>query len=269
MSNLSEFLSITKSKVGCGYVFGAQGQIMTQALWDSTYKYNYDADEREKYYALAKQWFGKQCFDCSGLIIWTLQQLKLLTVSQDYIAHNIYHKLCTAITEADLVAGDLCFHKQDSGNISHVGIYIGNDQVLHARGTAYGVVVTGMLDTFNLFGRLTLIQPVWVGWEEIINMVSDSASSWIAAINAVVNAANATGDMGAMECFKYLKTFIEKVYNNRSGSDQNDWTVIVKEMTSSPVMWEIGINAALQTANAGVFAQLKFLPQLITKIYNS
>lgn len=266
---LKDFLTIIKSKLGCGYVLGSQGETMTQALWDNTFKYNYEVAERDKFYKLAKQWFSKQCFDCSGLIIWTLQQMGLLKKSQDYIAHNIYHVLCTDVKKADLVAGDLCFHKQDSGNISHVGIYIGNNQVLHARGTAYGVVITGLLSTFNTFGKLKLLKQEWIGWQEILQKTTAMPAEWTATITAVINAANAAGSMESLEIFKFVGAFIEKIYNNRCGDTIKDWKEIVYKMTSSPEAWETGIKAAMVSANAGAFKQLKYLPELIVKIYNS
>jgi Cell wall-associated hydrolases (invasion-associated proteins) len=269
MANLNDFLSLAKTKVGCGYVLGAQGQIMTQALWDSVYKYNYETAKRSEFYSLAKQWFGKQCFDCSGLIVWTLQQLGLLTRSQDYIAHNIYHKLCKAVNKPELVAGDLCFHQESNGQITHVGIYIGNNQVLHARGTAYGVVITSLFSTFNVFGKLNLLKQEWIGWKDVLQKVAVPPEDWVKSATAIINAANAEGSMGSLEIFKFMGSFIEKIYNNRGNEPINDWKEIVYKMTSSPDAWDAGINAALASANAGAFVQLKFLPELIIKIYNS
>lgn len=160
MYSIDTFINIIKSKapvngkVICGYVLGAQGQIMTKEIIEQLIKWT--GGDRSKYYFngySAEDWIGYQCFDCSGLIIWTLQQMDILKPNEDYTAHNIYVHLCIPINKSELKAGDLCFVK-DGNKITHVGVYIGNGQVVHARGTKYGVVTTEILPYFNVFGRL-------------------------------------------------------------------------------------------------------------------
>ena len=154
MPNINGFVTIINSKIGCGYVLGSQGQIMSEKLLN-VLKYNYSLASREANYNVALKWIGKQCFDCSGLIIWTLQQLNILKSTEDYVAHDIYYKLCEPVNKADLIAGDLCFvYDKSKKKIVHVGVYVGNSQVVHARGTSYGVVKTGVLPYFGMYGRL-------------------------------------------------------------------------------------------------------------------
>lgn len=52
-------------------------------------------------------------------------------------------------------------------------------------------------------------------WKDILKKVSTDPAKWESAINVAVNAANADGDLGALEVFKYLPTLIEKIYNSK------------------------------------------------------
>ncbi len=154
MSKVNDFTSLITSKVGCGYVYGGQGEVLTKERLDQLVKqfgkdHYYGPDKN------AEQWIGKQCFDCSGLVVWVLQQMKVLKASEDYTAQGIYDKLCIPSTKAGLQSGDLCFVKGGpKSKIDHVGVYVGNNQVVHARGTKYGVVKTEVLPYFGLFGRI-------------------------------------------------------------------------------------------------------------------
>jgi len=147
---LKDFLSTIKSKLGCGYVLGSQGEVMTADRIASLVKSNGKSHYYFSQYN-AEQWIGNQCFDCSGLIVWTLQQMGLL--KSDFVAHDIFGQLCREINRINLQPGDLCF-VQSSSRISHVGIYVGGGKVIHARGTKFGVVETPVLAYFNKFGRL-------------------------------------------------------------------------------------------------------------------
>jgi len=154
MSMINDFTGLITSRVGCGYAYGSQGEIMTQERLNQLVR----QFGREHYFGTAKnagKWLGKQCFDCSGLVVWTLQQMKILKLAEDYTAQGIYEKLCHPSNREGLKPGDLCFVKGGSkGRIDHVGIYTGDNQVVHARGTKYGVVKTGVLPYFGLYGRL-------------------------------------------------------------------------------------------------------------------
>ena len=157
MATVKEFLDLIKSKVEihAGYVWAAQGEILTRELFDKFVSIH----GRSRYYLTntsAEKWIGRQVFDCSGLIVWTLQQLGILNKSQDYTASGLYYYLCDFIIKDELKPGDLVF----SGNngITHVGVYAGNNKVYHARGTFYGVVETNLLSSFNKFGRLKCLK---------------------------------------------------------------------------------------------------------------
>lgn len=136
-------LEMCLPKVGCGYVWGSQGETCTREFLNKMI----NTFGAKHYYFIdynAERWIGKQVFDCSGLIVWAGNQLGI--IKGDYTAAGLY-SLCDKITNP--VAGDLCFND----GLTHVGIYAGNGKYLHAKGTRDGVVLT---DKYNFvkFGRL-------------------------------------------------------------------------------------------------------------------
>ena len=76
--------------------------------------------------------------------------------NKDYTALGLYSHMCNPISKDKLRPGDLCFRR--ASTIEHVGVYIGNNRVIHARGSFYGVVETALFDSFNLFGRLKCLE---------------------------------------------------------------------------------------------------------------
>lgn len=150
-----KFLELIRSKLGCGYVYGSQGEVMTKGLLNTLV----NRFGRSHYYFdgySAEKWLGKQCFDCSGLIVWALQQLGLIRT--DLTADSLYH-ICDPVEKGKLEPGNLVFYQNESGYKTHVGVYMGNGKVIHARGTAYGVVETELFASFTAFGRLKVFSP--------------------------------------------------------------------------------------------------------------
>ena len=76
---------------------------------------------------------GPNSFDCSGL---TMAAYATVGISLPHHAAD-QATMGTPVTRANLQPGDLIFWYSPVG---HVSIYIGNGQMIHARGTAYGVV---------------------------------------------------------------------------------------------------------------------------------
>ena len=155
--NASEFVDFLKSRVGCGYVLGTYGQICTQQLLEN--RAVADPENGASYYlGDCSRWIGKLVTDCSGLIEWFL--LKKGVTNYDSYSGGIYkswcHKTSTDITTMPRVPGTLVF-KRNSKGIYHVGVFIGNDRVIEAKGAMYGVVVTQYSAdaTWNAWGSLS------------------------------------------------------------------------------------------------------------------
>ncbi len=80
-------------------------------------------------------------FDCSGLVYYTYSQFGYSlsrTASQQY-KNNGY-----IIDKSELQAGDLVFFSTNGSRVTHVGIYIGNNQFVHASGVGVGVVTSSL-----------------------------------------------------------------------------------------------------------------------------
>lgn len=88
---------------------------------------------------------GPNKFDCSGFVYYVY---KNFGYSLKPGARNQWSELDGTIKEADLLPGDLVFFSNNgrSSGIFHVGIYIGDDQFVHAANSRKGLIVTDMDD---------------------------------------------------------------------------------------------------------------------------
>ena len=82
-----------------------------------------------------------RAYDCSGLIVHYALDIAEI-VKKDYTAAGIYKSLCTIkLSPPATIRGQLVFKKSsESGEITHVGIYVGNVQLIECRGRDYGVI---------------------------------------------------------------------------------------------------------------------------------
>lgn len=127
-----EMIQWLRSKLGCGYVYGAYGQICTQKLLDEL-----QAKWGSRNYNLAKKWMGLQVFDCVNLI---KVCYRALTGNWVDVSADGLHKLCNA--DRALISakpGDLLFRIR-KGVAEHVGVVTQPGTVLEARSTLRGVV---------------------------------------------------------------------------------------------------------------------------------
>lgn len=138
--NNQQFVKIAETKIGLPYWFGTFGQIASAALLENKkkqYPNQYTPDRIPIY----TQQFGKQVFDCSGLlkyILMTEGETKTLSYNSalDYSADSFYQKAPKKgdISTLPEIPG-IALHRP-----GHIGIYAGNGKVIEARGFAYGVV---------------------------------------------------------------------------------------------------------------------------------
>ena len=122
-----------------GYIWGGSGETWTQAKQDAATR-----DMTVKY---GQKWVGRRVADCSGLFSWAFKSLG------GYMYHGsntMWKKYCTAKGELKngkrddgetLKPGSAVFMcKKNSTDYYHVGLYVGDDDVIEAKGTRYGVV---------------------------------------------------------------------------------------------------------------------------------
>lgn len=81
-------------------------------------------------------------FDCSGYVRQVFKEVGI--TSLDRTASGMYGQ-GTAVKKSDLQAGDLVFFNTSGKGVSHVGIYIGSGNFIHAS-TSKGVVKTSIND---------------------------------------------------------------------------------------------------------------------------
>jgi|CZCB01.1.fsa_nt_gi cell wall-associated NlpC family hydrolase len=144
MKTSEGLIEFVKSKIGCPYWYGTFGNIASESLL------KYKSQQYPKHYtenreATYRSQFGKQVFDCSGLVkayLWTDENGKIVYNSAQDLSANGFYKNCpvsgTISTMPDL-PGLLVFMP------GHMGVYIGNGEVVEARGFSYGVVKTELL----------------------------------------------------------------------------------------------------------------------------
>lgn len=139
---------------GWGYIYGTSG-----ILWT---KEKQDAATRDMTVRYGAQWIGHMVTDCSGLVRWALKQL-----GEEIVHHatyqytdwcNVKGKLIHGLREdyTPPLPGSLVFLQGSQEKIHHVGVYIGNDTCVEAKGTKSGVV-TSKLSHWDHWGQCKLI----------------------------------------------------------------------------------------------------------------
>ncbi|TEB05611.1 putative endopeptidase p60 precursor [Pelotomaculum schinkii] len=118
--------------------------------------------EAEKYLGYPYVWGGSSpstSFDCSGFVCYVLDKSGVYPMSRT-TAQGIFNQ-CAKIRPAEAKPGDIIFFTgtyDSSGAVSHVGIYVGDNMMLHC---ASGGVQYARMDTkywtehFYAFGRLS------------------------------------------------------------------------------------------------------------------
>ena len=115
-SSVNKVISLAKSLLGKSYVWGAQ---------------------------------GPSTFDCSGFTYYVFKNAANITlprVSQDQSSYGTY------VSKSNLKVGDLVFfdtNGANDGNVSHVGIYLGNHQFIHASSSKGKVVISEMSSYYS------------------------------------------------------------------------------------------------------------------------
>lgn len=136
-----------------GYILGAAGELWTQA------KQNATTNAKAKEYG--QKWVGRNVADCSGLFTWAF---KKLGGTMYHGSNTMWNKWCTA--QGDLIngkrtdgqelkPGTAVFVLKNGSDRSHVGLYIGNGEVIEAAGTQQGVI------------KSKITNKKWAEWGEL------------------------------------------------------------------------------------------------------
>ncbi len=146
MKTNTSLCKFAKDKLGCGYVWGTFGQILTESVLHSKAKqYPTQVGTYKNY---LKKHLGTPTCDCIGLIKWFFWQNKDGGVTYqsggmaDINANMLFDKAQTKGTIKTMpeIKGLAVWRR------GHIGIYIGNGYVIEAKGTRYGVVKSKLSD---------------------------------------------------------------------------------------------------------------------------
>lgn len=179
-ARIQSVLAIAKSCVGGKYIFGAQGNRITEKYVRAKQaaKPAYYTNGRFEFLLAlgqkcdaANSWSFPEDFawDCSGLWWYSANKAGVYGKSLDSTAHTFYHNYCTPITKAELQPGDAVFHENSSDRVTHMAIVGEGGVVYEAMSSYVGVVQDDSVDdrtapklvgtgtrtgsTWNLFGR--------------------------------------------------------------------------------------------------------------------
>ena len=89
---------------------------------------------------------GPSSFDCSGFTYYVYKQAAGITLPRVSASQSSYG---TTVSKSNLKAGDLVFFDttgSNNGEVSHVGIYVGNGNMIHAS-SSKGKVITSSIET--------------------------------------------------------------------------------------------------------------------------
>lgn len=161
MSRRTDFISWLKSHVGDVYVWGAQGELLSDMQSPEQWIYKKETSVANANRAIdfmrTSQKKPLYAFDCSGLIMKFLMERGY--VKSDMSSRGLY-SACEKIERKDLEAGDLVF-RHNGQRIHHVGVYVGDGMVIESKGRDDGVVMR-LIDAsgtsyWNRYGRLAAI----------------------------------------------------------------------------------------------------------------
>ncbi len=142
---------------GWGYVWGTFGQVLTESLLESKIR-QYPEGVGNYEDVIRAQWLGGRTADCVGLIKgygW----LDTDTITIRYGTNGMPDIGADAMYRNASVKGSIGTIPETPGlavwKSGHIGVYIGNGEVIEAMGTNYGVVKTRLADRN------------WTAWLEI------------------------------------------------------------------------------------------------------
>lgn len=109
----------------------------------------------EQIVATAKEYLGYRYvwggmsaagFDCSGFVNYVYKQHGY---SMNRVAQSIYSNDGVSVDRDSLQPGDLLFFGYSATSVSHVGMYIGDDQMIHASSSDGKVVITDLAGYYS------------------------------------------------------------------------------------------------------------------------
>lgn len=113
-------------------------------------------------------------FDCSGFVRYIFDHVEGVMLPH---SSNAISQIGNLIRMNELLPGDLVFFRIMHSTISHVGIYLGNDQFIHASSAHTGSVMVSNLNDNYWAKHFTLARRLDVPAEQISSIFEDSSDS--------------------------------------------------------------------------------------------
>ena len=142
----SSYLSSTKPSTGSSSTDSSTSSKVDKVL-------NFASQQLGKPYVWGAQ--GPNSFDCSGLTYYVYKNAAGITLPRTSVEQSKYG---TTVSKSNLKAGDLIFFDTsgpNDGGVSHVGIYVGNGQMIHASSSQKKIVKVSVETSYwnNAFVR--------------------------------------------------------------------------------------------------------------------
>jgi hypothetical protein len=133
-------IEFAKSKVGCGYVWGATGQILTESTLNRLYALHPDHVDKN----ICRKWLNMQVFDCAGLVKAAFETVGITLASgaTSSWGSKVWERKGKL---SEMPRDRVCvLFRGDGSHMEHTGIYILNNKYIHAAGSKSGVLEESM-----------------------------------------------------------------------------------------------------------------------------
>lgn len=139
MIKADKLIEYAINAVGAGYCWGADGQVCSPKIRRELAGRTSSQSNKNNLLITCAKWDGKRVWDCSGLFRGAWRELDKYRSGG---ATTIYKSWCgekgTIDTMPDIPG--IAVFRGTPGNMAHIGLYIGNGEVIDARSSGKGVV---------------------------------------------------------------------------------------------------------------------------------
>lgn len=139
MIKADKLIEYAINAVGAGYCWGADGQVCSPKIRRELAGRTSSQSNKNNLLITCAKWDGKLVWDCSGLFRGAWRELDKYRSGG---ATTIYKSWCgekgTIDTMPDIPG--IAVFRGTPGNMAHIGLYIGNGEVIDARSSGKGVV---------------------------------------------------------------------------------------------------------------------------------
>lgn len=147
-SNATIVINWCLSKKGCGYVWGATGQKLTESSLNALY--NRHPAEVDKNLCW-KLWQGKIVYDCAGFVSEAMKQIGFKITAGASSAWNSTKWASKGTIDTLPKDKVCCLYRQstkDPSKMQHTGVYFGDGTFMDSRGTKSGVIGPNVLSSY-------------------------------------------------------------------------------------------------------------------------